>query len=568
MRERICKISLFSAILTCVATMPGVAAVKTKNSNRSYAAAYQQVNAWREQQEYATTTTNAAAATLPVMVDDEKLAQSIVNNENNAPSVSDLEACSMIYPGGNFRWGVPEYGMQQKPQCVAVVELRHANTNAVLASTTVAAGQSIKCNIDSFPESSYNLSALSQIKELPADRAPTMEDVIAVMNEEQKQNAGLKIAAGAIIAGAAGNLLAKKDATDNTNSKIPIGTGKTQLIDTAIGVAAGAGIMAASSFSGKVAGDTIKSTAVNAASGMLIGNMLAGANGGNSVIATTRCSVVEKDGTKIEHDCVIGNVSKLSDENFSENGHDFCIISDAKMVRCCTKNDGTYNYKCTHYPKSLVDIELKTKEDYNGEKIYFNKLNETFDKGVIVRYLLSEKSNDEFTLAPEDLNDGDKVFYQIKSANIVGETRRAYAVFAKGTLNKPLGYKLSDWEELNSTYKPKIYGRNYDGSIATGTEFTADKYRFIVSSRDSDDGALIDISNPARAKGTIVGTAAGGALGGFAGYQGAKDEVSERWLSATQEYEGSLSNFVCFTGNRLLAKYNDYADIPALKTDK
>ena len=47
-------------------------------------------------------------------------------------------------------------------------------------------------------------------------------------------------------------------------------------------------------------------------------------------------------------------------------------------------------------------------------QIIWNKLNETFDKGVIVRYLLSENLNDEFTLADERLTDGDKVFYKIK----------------------------------------------------------------------------------------------------------------------------------------------------------
>ena len=112
----------------------------------------------------------------------------------------------------------------------------------------------------------------------------------------------MKIAAGAIIAGVAGNLLAKQDTSKTGDSKIPLGTGKTQLLDTAVGAATGAGIMAVSSYTGKVAGDTIKSTAVNAASGMLIGNMMAGANGGDSVITTTKCSV-----NGIEHDCVVGN---------------------------------------------------------------------------------------------------------------------------------------------------------------------------------------------------------------------------------------------------------------------
>ncbi|MBQ6011878.1 MAG: hypothetical protein IJL23_02035, partial [Alphaproteobacteria bacterium] len=365
MRERVCKISLFSAILACVSTMPVDAAVKTKNSNRSYAGAYQQLNAMYGQQGYATETTTAAAANLPVMVTDEKLANSIVNNEVGAPSVSDLEACSMIYANGDFKWGTPEYGINRDPQCIAVVELRDANTNAVLASTTVGAGQSIKCNIDSFPGGSYNMSALSRV-ELPADTAPTMEDVVAVMNEEQKQNAGLKIAAGAIIAGVAGNLLAKQDTSKTGDSKIPLGTGKTQLLDTAVGAATGAGIMAASSYTGKVAGDTIKSTAVNAASGMLIGNMMAGANGGDSVITTTKCSV-----NGIEYDCVVGNYEEYGKDISSENGAFYIVKPDGSgLKQCNSENICTPPDKIKRIGNIVIKTESgqKTLDEYKKDK--------------------------------------------------------------------------------------------------------------------------------------------------------------------------------------------------------
>ena len=73
------------------------------------------------------------------------------------------------------------------------------------------------------------------------------------------------------------------------------------------------------------------------------------------------------------------------------------------------------------------------------------------------------------------------------------------------------------------------------------------------------------MSNQARAKGTLVGTAAGGAIGGFAGYQGAQSEITNRWTAAVREYEDSLSNFVCMTGARYLSKYNDYVQIPEMK---
>lgn len=551
MRERICKVSLFSILLACASVMPVDAAVKTKNSSRAYAPAYQAVNALRAQQEYYAENQAAAVAQLPVMVTDEKLANSIVNGEAGAPSLSELEACSMIYVNGNFKWGRPESGINHDPQCIAVVELRDANSNALLASTTVAAGQSIKCNIDSFPSGSYNMSALSKI-ELPADNAPTMEDVVAVMNQEQKQNAGLKIAAGAIIAGVAGNLLAPKDTSKDTSGKIPLGTGKTQLIDTAIGAAAGAGIMAASSYSGKVAGDTIKSTAVNAASGMIIGNMMAGVNGGDGVIAITKCSV-----NNVEHDCVVGNYAKNNgsyDEFDKEkiylkevkgNNMFECDVEGNSATKCKTFSPGT-NLGNYVIEREGSPIPLKTAKTDDTNIIYWDK----------------EDGKNKFTKARQ--YNSEKSFYHIVGADELGDEKHAYAVFNE-PLKKAFGYKT--WEELSSK-KPKIYYRYGGGGVGDLIEDDDAVANFKPDSREADDGGLVDLSNQARAKGTIVGTAAGGALGGFAGYQGAQSEVSERWTSALREYEDSLSNFVCTTGGRFLSKYNDYADIPALKTDK
>ena len=557
MRERICKISLFSILLACASVMPVDAAVKTKNSSRAYAPAYQAVNALRAQQEYYAENQAAAVAQLPVMVTDEKLANSIVNGEAGAPSLSELEACSMIYVNGNFKWGRPESGINNDPQCIAVVELRDANSNALLASTTVAAGQSIKCNIDSFPSGSYNMSALSKI-ELPADNAPTMEDVVAVMNQEQKQNAGLKIAAGAIIAGVAGNLLAPKDTSKDTNGKIPLGTGKTQLIDTAVGAAAGAGIMAASSYSGKIAGDTIKSTAVNAASGMIIGNMMAGANGGDSVIAITKCSV-----NNVEHDCVVGNYQTYG-EPLSYTASDFYIVkldnsSCSSGLKKCTTSDGKTT--CTSPSKRIDKVQIKT-ANYKEDSVDCQKAKQMSLDQANQLEIWSTTDNTTFTQG--SAGDGTNNYYVIYSAAEVTKTQHAYAVFNE-PLKKAFGYKK--WEELSSK-KPKIYYRYGGGGVGDLIEDDDAVANFKPNSREADDGELVDLSNQARAKGTIVGTAAGGALGGFAGYQGAQSEVSERWTSALREYEDSLSNFVCTTGERFLSKYNDYADIPALKTDK
>ena len=72
-------------------------------------------------------------------------------------------------------------------------------TDAVLARANVATGDTVKCNISDFPEISYTADA-GQVT-FPADNAPTKDDVINVMNQEQKQNAGLKIAAGLVVGG-------------------------------------------------------------------------------------------------------------------------------------------------------------------------------------------------------------------------------------------------------------------------------------------------------------------------------------------------------------------------------
>lgn len=573
MKNNIRKISLISLILACATTMPVDGAVKTKNSNRSYASGYQQVNAMRYQQEYlnataANATTASATANLPVAVDDQDLANAILNNQSTT-NVSQLEACSMIYPNGIFKWAVPESGALQnrEAQCVAVVELRDANTKAVLATTTVAAGDKMKCNIDSFPEYGFNVRELSKVK-LPADAAPTEEDVIAVMNEEQRQNAGIKIAAGAIIAGVAGNLLAPKEAGAKTG-KIPLGTGKQQLIDTAIGAATGAGIMAASSFSGKVAGDTIKSTAVNAASGMIVGNMLAGANGGDSVLATTRCKV-KVNASENEYDCIIGKASKVGESIENEyDGYQFFIMNEnASDIRGC-KTYSDSQFECAVLGNiSLVNIVLKGQKDLTLAQLK-DKSKNTSDIEQLIRFKPDESSKNNkniFEKAKEGEMEG---YYQIASANMATNTERAYAVITAGNFTKKaFGYKVSDYE---SEFKNKVtlYRRNYDGSAGSKIEEDeTSQWEFTPTSRDAEDGGLIDISNEARAKGTLVGTAAGGALGGLAGYQGAKDEITERLLSAQREYEGSLTNFICATGARFLSPYNDYVEIPTLENQE
>lgn len=579
MKNKICKISLFSAILASISALPVDArvVVNTKNAGRSYSDAYNQVNAMRYQQEYLdataiNATTASATATLPVMVSDKKLASAILNNTSNT-TVAHLENCAMIYPNGVFRWEVPQSGIRQNQtnQCVAVVSLIDANTKAVLATTTLAAGDAMKCNIDSFPESGMNASVLSKTM-LPADAAPTMEDVEKVLNQEQKQNAGIKIAAGAVVSALAGNALSKKEA-GNTGI---IGTSKSQLTGTAIGAVTGAGIMAASTYTGKVAGDTIKSTAVNAASGAVIGNMLAGQSSAGGILVIKKCKI-GNDGIKAlrsendenilypaissgEHDCIVGKIERFGEPVSTDATTVYMVNRNGAVKQCDNQNGILTNCKSI----DLLDITVKYKD--GTSKPFDDIKNANTEWQFLNVYIPEDGDTSKFVLSGDSQTgaENDNAYFEIDSASTInGSAQRAYIVFESNISGKFGGHKTSELKEIKKDNPSFVYlYRNSDGSV--GRQITEDKDTivFTPTSGDASDGGLVDLSNPARAKGTVAGAAAGGALGGFAGYQGAQDEITERWLSSTREYEDSLSNFVCQTGGRFLSKYNDYVEIP------
>lgn len=557
MKNKICNISLFSAVLACVAGVP-VSAFSASwvdaRTQRSYANAYNQVETVRNQQEYLETVvaqdipvvqTASATQTLPVEVEDKNLAARILQGDPTAPSIADLERCAMTDIRGVFKWGIPKSGARKnsKPQCVAVVNLIDSSQQ-VLATTTVATGDAITCNIDEFPEEGYT-PALATV-ELPADAAPTLKDVEKVLNKEQKQNAGIKIAAAAIVGGLAGNMLGPKK---NGDEKL-LGTGKMQLATTAAGVAGAAGIMAASSYSGKVVGDTIKSTAISATAGMMAGNMAAGLMGSNSVMATTTCTVQE-NGVSSEHDCVIGRYY-IKGDGLNTEENNWWTDKNAGTVYKCNKN----NADCKVEHIQIINITL---EDNQAKKL------DEYDQNDYVEIEKSAQCINSSDKKMEKCDSGseEKRFYLIHDATTTKKSEPGYAVFSN-LPHKAFGYKISDWDKLK-TQNPTYYRRSTNTGIASNRE-DSDKVEFVPSARSAQDGSIIDLSNEARAKGTLIGTAAGGALGGFTGYQGAQNEITERWLAAMAEYEGYLSNFSCVTGDRFLYIYNGYAGIPAMRS--
>lgn len=557
MTDKLCRISLFSAILTSIVGTP-VASVADSRVNSTYAGAYNQVVAMQQQQQYADAVdvpqvqTASATDTLPVEVEDARLAEQIKNNTANSVTVSDLEQCSMIDIRGVFKWGVPQSGMRQtlQPQCIAVVDLVDYNTNKVLATTTVAAGDAIKCNIDEFPESGY-LPALAEVI-LPADNPPTEKDVEKALNKEQKQNSGFKIAAAAIIGGLAGNALSPKESGD---SKL-LGTGKKQLAGSAIGALAAGGIMAASSYSGKVAGETIKSGAVNAAAGMVVGNMAAGMSDSNSVLATTKCIVDKK-----EHDCVIGHFyNKSKDQLDLINKTYYTNPSGNSTYECGPEND---IMKCTSYNHNLQNIYLESVENPTSGVALSSIKSGDFGSGKFTPYYIRNQ-----TLEKEHL-DGEQAYYKIVSAWVSTPAQMAYAV-VDNMSSKTFGYKVSDFE---GSLKKNVIGYyvRYNNTTTAGNrldlkdgkELADTEYTFTPAARSSSDGGIVDLSNEARAKATMAGAGAGAALGGFVGYQGAQSEISERWVTAMNEYTDSLNNFYCTTGKRFLSFYNGYAEVPS-----
>ena len=193
------RLSFFSVFVALgLSPLVGDAAIRVGNAARNNAQGYEQVNTQRYQSEYNTQQQAQAQAQqptdLPINVTNQQLAQQIQSGDANAGvGVEDLERCSMIYPNGQFEWARPTIGMQAggAPTCTAVVELRalvpsNGQEYTLLARANLAAGDSFDCNVSTFPQGA--LFEEAGTVEFPADAEPTVEDVVAVMNEEQKQN--------------------------------------------------------------------------------------------------------------------------------------------------------------------------------------------------------------------------------------------------------------------------------------------------------------------------------------------------------------------------------------------
>lgn len=568
-------ISYYSLIAAMLASTPAFAGVRVGNLSRSYADSYGQVNNLRTgtvggQNATVQNADNFRPATglvadtgvttavdstgtvvdLPVRVANAALAKRIGLGETvGRLNMATLESCRRIYPDGEFAWDNPTGGTGRggAQTCVAVVEMRAVNADgrggdAVLARINLAAGDNIKCNISEFPEYSYTADAGNI--EFPADREPTMDDVIAQMNLEQKQNAGLKIAAGSVIGAVAGNIAGKPE----RGSDSLMGTGKAKMTSSVIGALSGAAIMAGNSYAGKVGGDVILSTGVNAAAGGVIGNMMAS---GNSVLRIEKCKT-EKD----EESCLWGSVVKTKDFKIGENNVVAAYYNiDTGESIVCEQSNGAVDPTC----KSIALRNIRLKADANKTLDELKRENNF----SVIRYNNDKQFKYDTvkqTISAGSPQNGENIYAEIASAN--EEDGMPVRALVPGIKNKAMGYTADDWAKENKKGL-KVYGRDADGNAYDiGPDFTIENFR--PTTIDAEDGGLIDISNKARLKSTLTGAGVGGAMGGFVGYQGAQSDINDRWVSAVREYKDSLTRVYCVSGRRYLGQYNDVIAIPAL----
>ena len=555
----------FYSVLGAVVAGHAFAGIRVGNLSRNYAGTYKNV-AGLEQQYY-----NSIAGTavepdivvdvaLPIPVENKDLAERIRRGEEDT-DIETLNNCAMIYPDGEFVWDKPTIGRGAggSPTCVAVVEIRAIGANGnseyrTVARGKLAAGDIVSCNISAFPTSTY-LPDVTQVV-FPADAAPTREDVVKVMDEEQKNKAGLKIAAAAVAAGVAGNLVGKSE----IGSDSLFGANSEKLKTTAAGAAIGAALMTASTYSGKVAGDVIFHTGVNAAAGGIVGNMMAT---GDAVLRVEKCV----DGG-VEKTCLWGTLQKTSteglptDKNFYYNQTEGVIVCNNDNKEC--KADGTFilSYINGRNNKQITLSDIAGKDS----KVVLAGA----DSYTLIK---DNPSNQEMKTSASGS------YYSAVVAKRAGAPSPAVIV---GFKDSAFGIKAKDWYDWRSANgkSARICLRdsrgnpyNCGGEIKTENkegEKADEKTAYNINDfnpikLDADDGGVVDFSNKARLGSTLKGAGVGGALGGFAGYQGAQSDIEDRFVQATREYNDSLEKFYCGTGRKWLSFYNDEVIIPSMK---
>lgn len=555
---RIARYSMLFALglVPCI----GNAAIRVGNSNRVNAYGYQQTMAFANQanavatQTMGTDTTNAVAiAELTIKVSDKNLADKIRNGSIDTDVTMDhLERCAMIYPNGEFEWARPRVGLGagSAATCTAVVEIRAIGagpngSDAVLARTNLASGDSVKCNISAFPEASW-LPAAGEV-EFPADAQPTIEDVVAVMNEEQKQNAAVKLIGGAILGGLGGNITGASE----PGSDSIIGGGRDKIIHTVVGAVGGTAIAAGGTYGGKVAGDMIMSAGVNAAAGSVVANVMAS---GEGVLRIESCKVHD-----IEQECLWGFVVTTKSGSAKSNGTMYVSSTNIKDFKICKEAENTcrnadlINVKIDGYNSTNARMKISDNKPYELEDMFAENWAEVTDK-----YCYKDGK-----MEPGSSCDNGSFWIKVDSADEVEKRMPALVV---GVKDKAFGYKRDEWSKFKEKYGAnEIVERAGRGAaVGNGSRGTlaGDGVVFEPVYIDSSDGGIIDMDNKARLGDTLTGAGIGAGAGAFTAYQGAQNEIEERWVAEVDAYKRSLQRVYCATGTRFLSYYNDNVAIP------
>lgn len=562
--------SLLATLVPCMAS----AGIRVGNMSRNNAQGYQQVNDMRYNAVANTATVAAAVnpipADTPIPVSNAAMSNSIrTGDANAAENMAKLEQCSMIYPDGEFAWSRPTVGNGAggASTCTAVVEMRAIGaglngSDAILARANLAAGDVVECNISHFPEGAW-LPAAGEI-EFPADAQPTIDDVIEIMNAEQKQNAGFKIAAGAILGGLGGNMAgAPEPGQDGI-----LGGGKAKTNSTIIGALGGAALMAGNAYTGKVAGDTILSTGVNAAAGAVVGNIVAT---GDSVLRIEACTVDGRD-----TQCLWGYLEQYD----KLDGDDTPYISAKTPSDFKVCKEGKCDYKELNITNAIIKGPFATYNDTQKTGT-FKQTNRSTGEKMDIATLYTEDGGQKIMQAEEkycyinnkmvsyssNSSNCDDVWIMLRgTVNVINNRTPAMVVNVE---DNGMGWKKSDWSKFVSRFGTReVVGRTGRGVAAnldnTTNTRTLQDGGFVPLYQDSEDGGIIDLSNKARIKGTLTGAGVGGGMGAFAGYQGAQQDIEDRWVSAVQEYKDSLQKIYCATGTRFLSHYNDTVIIPQM----
>ena len=302
--------------------------------------------------------------------------------------------------------------------------------------------------------------------------------------------------------------------------------------------------MAGNAYAGKVGGDIILSTGVNAAAGSVIGNIAAT---GNSVLRIENCELEGRQTT-----CLWGVL--VTSKDIPEGSKIYFNIQDGETTVICNSDD--INCK----DEELVSIVLEGYPDKSVEEA----ATEEYSK-ISNFYHLEEKDGQEPKMVTGTANAEDGIYVKVDSARIVDDKIEAIIPDVRDTAFGMTKDDWNNWKKSHSgatVYRRSTTGQPYELDASLQENALNNFYPMML---DATDGGIIDLGNKARLKSTLTGAGVGGALGAFSAYQGAQSDIENRWVTAVREYKDSLGKFYCVTGNRYLGQYNDEVVIPNMQ---